>query len=1063
MTSPLREGSPNNTAGSPAPSIVRVDDHYVAHRVSDGVALALATSSTPQLSWIVPLVRNGQQQTAYEIRASKTEPADSGGEVWNSGIVESSENAHISWAGTPLTAFDRVAVAVRTTDEHGHVSPWSAPVTVETGPLERADWAAHWITFPAAHAASGDIEIDTTRTIARAVLHFAGHAVIRAEIDGTLVNPGARDLTDTSLTRSTSRSYDVTALIATGAAHRISLVASVGHYRRVIDQPRVIAHLQLTYTDGTTQAWGSGQDWTHTPTELSHDEPFYLEEHDANLPDEWRKFGTSGAPVTTLTEVSPGDVPGRDEAPGTIVPDAGPPIRTVRRLTGELVANHDGIRVYDLGENIAGRSRIELESTVPGEVITVVHGEKRDARGYVDTTNIRMPDDAERERQLVTWRCTGEPLTIEPWFAVGGFRYLEIRGYTGVADPLVSAGVLHSDAPRTGWLETDVPEIDALLDAVRRTQLNNSGGFPSDCPTREQAGWTGDASMSSEAALSHLGLEGMYRNWLADVALDQKADGGIRGVAPNLLGPLGEQGADPVWGSALNEITWQLWQHTGDLSLADALRPALRRWAEWQRSTLENGVVRHADLSFGADWLALEQTPPVLLQTAAVIRSLRQLADLEDALGDSAAAAERRSQADTIVTLARAQLRDPVEGTWGTGSQGSTGVALASGLAPEEDRERLSQSLRAAVAARGDRLSTGFSATKATGRALSDADGGTAMLDTLRQREQPGIGSMLVDGPGTLWETWWIDDTNVGVASLDHVGLGTAHAVWAWTHAAGLRPLAPGFRRFAIAPQLLGQVNRVRLTRETVRGTIDVQWDYSDGTFAARVVVPVGSEAVLSLPGVADTVVGSGIHSVNVTGVSPAPRMPASAPASRREHQGAIWLSDGNESQWKASDAGMSVTVLNDDYVCTPVFHEPMPAPLLAVSLDRFEPERDYWIRMEQDGELDLSPASFAFASFDVDSPGFTGRTIRPRLRLTARDGSTRESTARPLPIAWNRVATDLTDWAGRNAIVSVDIGISWSDLHDTARGPYVPLNDDDASFTFRVGRVGWSNAPRTY
>ena len=140
----------------------------------------------------------------------------------------------------------------------------------------------------------------------------------------------------------------------------------------------------------------------------------------------------------------------------------------------------------------------------------------------------------------------------------------------------------------------------------------------------------------------------MYRNWLADVALDAQPSGSIRGVAPNLLGYKEEQGADPVWGAALNEIAWQLWWSTGDTSSLLPLLPAIRNWADWQLGTLEDGVVRHAELSFGADWLGIEQTPPVLLQTAAVVVCLRELADLEEATGDDAAAAMRRAQADSI-------------------------------------------------------------------------------------------------------------------------------------------------------------------------------------------------------------------------------------------------------------------------------------------------------------------------------------------------------------------------------------------------------------------------------
>jgi alpha-L-rhamnosidase len=144
------------------------------------------------------------------------------------------------------------------------------------------------------------------------------------------------------------------------------------------------------------------------------------------------------------------------------------------------------------------------------------------------------------------------------------------------------------------------------------------------------------------------------------------------------------------------------------------------------------------------------QAPPVLLQTGAVVVSLRALADLEQAVGNVDAAATRRTQAATIVEAALLQLRDPVEGTWGNDSQGSSATALTSGLATESDVAGLRARLRADVRERDNRLSSGFAATKAVVRALADADGGSTLLAAVRQPDQPGIGSMLVDGPGTF-------------------------------------------------------------------------------------------------------------------------------------------------------------------------------------------------------------------------------------------------------------------------------------------------------------------------
>jgi alpha-L-rhamnosidase len=367
------------------------------------------------------------------------------------------------------------------------------------------------------------------------------------------------------------------------------------------------------------------------------------------------------------------------------------------------------------------------------------------------------------------------------------------------------------------------------------------------------------------------------------------------------------------------------------------------------------------------------------------------------------------------------------------------------------------------VSAAGDRLTTGFSATRAAVRALADADGGTALLDAVRQPGQPGIGSMLTEGPGTFWETWWIDDENVGVASLDHIGLGAPFAAWAWTHVAGLRPLAPGFRRFALEPRLLTHVRRATVRRDTPRGRIEVEWRLQAGVFSADVVVPVGSTCVVIVPGHPDAHLDSGRHSLRIDEVAPPVRTTPAIAAPARPRRGETWLSDGTASVWRSRDRSVSVELVDQDTVCTPVFHESMPAPSLAITIGAFAPGRSYWIELERDGPLDLTEAAFVFASFDVDGGELAGRKVRPLLRLTSSGGDTRVGSARPLPIAWNRVTVDVADWPGRSIVEKVEVGLVWTDEHDPARGPYRPLPTAPVTFPFRVGRVGWTSAPRTY
>jgi len=1031
---------------------------------------AVATA-TPALSWVVPLTHDGQRQAGYRVRVSVSGDPRESGDVWDSGDVDGDQNRFVPWGGRALTAHEQVLWSVRTRDETGEWSPWSEPHRILVGPLSFADWSARWIEFPATRTATTSVDRTSDAAVVSATLHLTAFGYARASVNGVVVNGDHLDPTDAAVARATYRSYDVSDVIA-GDTIAVSVAAGLGHYRHMVTQPRVLAMVVIDYADGMRQIIGTEGSWTHVASEVVEDATFYLESHDASA------VGHDvPAPVTVVSDTA------APAAPTRIDVNVGPPVRVTRMLTATQIGTPaPGVAVFDLGENVAGRVVLDIERATPGAWLETVQGEKIAPNGRVDTTNIRLPDDRDRERQVFRWRCSGAAERATPWFGVQGFRYVEVRGLDDRTELTVRARVLHSDAARTGELHTSDPHLDRLVDMAVRTQLNNTHGYPEDCPTREQGGWTGDASASVEAALSHLDLGGVYRNWLTDVVLDMSERGGVAGLTPILLEAQHHQPSDPVWGSALTEIPWHAWRQTGEIEPWLPLLDGMRRWADWQLDTVEGGVVRHAELSFGADWLAIEQTPPVMIQTAAVIVSLRRLADLEEAAGGADRAAERRRQADELVEAARGVLFDPATRQWANGSQASFATALVSGLVLDADIPDARARLLDALARRDGRVASGFAATVAVVRALADLDGGSRLLDAVLTPEQPGVGAMLVDGPGTFWETWWIDHENVGVASLDHIGLAAPFAAWAWRDVAGLRVIEPGYRAFAIEPRLTARVPSASFSRQTVRGDIECSWTFDGDTFRCNLVVPVGAQAEVVVPGDADTVLvdgvdagsqvqrrdgrarvrlASGRHAVEARGVVPLsaaePQEAAAAPI-----ETTVVLSDGVTSRWHATDA-TRVRLVDETVVCEPVFHEPIPGPTLLVESDDLVVREDHFVVLEQEHPLDLSAARTAFAFLDLDNPAIVGRRFRLLLRLTGQDGSVVRGEARPLPIQWNRVAVDVSDWPGRSAVTDVAVGVRWTDEPDTAMGPYLPMPEGRHPFSYRMGRVGWTNVGKTY
>ncbi|MFC4224076.1 family 78 glycoside hydrolase catalytic domain [Lysinibacter cavernae] len=106
------------------------------------------TGDAPILSWQNASSGRGIQQSAYEIRVGSSEATVGAADVWSSGKVESAEQLNVAYGGPALTSQTRYVWQVRTWDNTGTGSDWSAPASFETAILNGNEWTADWISGP---------------------------------------------------------------------------------------------------------------------------------------------------------------------------------------------------------------------------------------------------------------------------------------------------------------------------------------------------------------------------------------------------------------------------------------------------------------------------------------------------------------------------------------------------------------------------------------------------------------------------------------------------------------------------------------------------------------------------------------------------------------------------------------------------------------------------------------------------------------------------------------------------------------------------------------------------
>lgn len=72
---------------------------------------------------------------------------------------------------------------------------------------------------------------------------------------------------------------------------------------------------------------------------------------------------------------------------------------------------------------------------------------------------------------------------------------MEIDTEIEVSDDCFTAIAVYSDMEETGFFESSNELLNKFVTATKWSTKSNSTDLPTDCPTRERHGWTGDAQI----------------------------------------------------------------------------------------------------------------------------------------------------------------------------------------------------------------------------------------------------------------------------------------------------------------------------------------------------------------------------------------------------------------------------------------------------------------------------------------------------------------------------------------------------------------------------------------
>ena len=250
---------------------------------------------------------------------------------------------------------------------------------------------------------------------------------------------------------------------------------------------------------------------------------------------------------------------------------------------GKLIRTPNGECVYDFSQNLSGYTTFVIKDAKAGQKLTLIHGETLDENGNFTISNFQ-PGDRNKSggiKQEINYICKDGKNEYKPSFSMFGFRYAKIVTDIPLENIEIKSIAVYSDMKETASFECSDSLINKLFNNSVWSMKSNFCDIPTDCPTRERAGWTGDAGVFVRTGLYLMDCEGVYRNWLASVRANQHEDGKMAYISPRngLPGKIAEMFSASVgWGDASVIVPYHIYKNTGDRKVLEENYDMMKKW-----------------------------------------------------------------------------------------------------------------------------------------------------------------------------------------------------------------------------------------------------------------------------------------------------------------------------------------------------------------------------------------------------------------------------------------------------------------------------------------------------
>lgn len=831
----------------------------------------------PRLSWNC---EGGESQTAYQIWATD----EDGKFLWDSGKVVSSQMVHIPWCGSILDSRDMVNWKVCLWDEEGVQGEWSEPAIFELGLLHKEDWKAKWITGNYRVNKKELYPVDCFRkkftvkkNVKKARIYATACGVYESCLNGQktgefVLAPGITDYNK----RIQYQTIDVTDQIMRGENTWTVMLAD-GWYRGAAGawgirnqygtETKFYGQIEITYEDECVEVIASDETW-----EWSNDGPIRLADNkDGEVVEAYREASYEGkAKVTSHI----------------VIPSASNNVANKENEIFEpkLIISPKGKKILDFGQNFAGYVSFSVEAK-KGDKITLRFGEMLLSDGEFTQRNFQLVSKKKTTPlQRVDYTCKDGKNEYKSRFSIFGFRYVEVETELEIKAEDFKGIAVYSAFEQTGWFDSSNELLNKLVHATLWSTKSNSADLPTDCPTRERHGWTGDAQIFFKTASYLVDYASFAKKYLRDVYDWQMKSGRLPQIAPSggvdfymwvMNGSVG-------WSDAGIIIPYQFRKIFGDRAILEEYYNGMKSYAHFMQNRcnkwggpyakvvkvkgegkkyLVNRGQSYGEWSEPVDVCKFQwydfAAPHPEVSTAYTSYMMRLMEEIATELGKNEDVQNYKEYKEGCKKAYQALVQTK-EFDLDTDRQAQLVRPLALNLLNEQQKEFAKKRLIKAMENYGWRLGTGFLSTPFILDILAEIDI-EAAYKLLENEEIPGWLSMPKQGATTIWEAWegpYAKDAGEG--SLNHYSKG---AVCQWLFETMCGILVTDENTFTIVPKPGGHFTHAKAEYNSVYGKVACGWKkVNDGIYEYEIRIPSNTVAKIILPDGRENLCKAGIY-----------------------------------------------------------------------------------------------------------------------------------------------------------------------------------------------------------